>query len=308
MLCVFLVLCEAKVINTDPSSSHSTKVLVGAAQLLQWVLQATMPRLMLTPRPPRKVKIAVVGLRRTASSSFSAALKELGYAPVHDDETTEVSDIIRAMMDGTATMDESNKALGQRGFDAPMISLPEYVKWAATAPDIKVILTLRDKKKWAKSFLAIAPAAFFHKQRPFKWIQTVQDLGAFMHEGLAEVPTKGRPDLINDLPTLEDGYEAWASFVRNTIPADRLLEFDVTQGWGPLCEFLDNSPAPSTPFPHINDRAVVNAIVQTATICTWIWPLLFACPSLLFFRIVRGWLRPRENGAASTGELKTKSA
>ena len=48
--------------------------------------------------------LALVGLGRTGSTSFSAALKQLGYAPVHDDEVQELSDIYGAMMDGSMTM------------------------------------------------------------------------------------------------------------------------------------------------------------------------------------------------------------
>ena len=39
--------------------------------------------------------------------------------------------------------------------------------------------------------------------------------------------------------------------VRN-IPADRLLVFDLSEGWEPLCKFLDK-PTPNEPFPHLNE-------------------------------------------------------
>jgi hypothetical protein len=39
--------------------------------------------------------------------------------------------------------------------------------------------------------------------------------------------------------------------VRQIIPADLLLEFDVREGWEPLCQFLDKD-VPSVPFPHRN--------------------------------------------------------
>jgi len=41
--------------------------------------------------------------------------------------------------------------------------------------------------------------------------------------------------------------------VAAAIPADRLLTFDVRQGWAPLCEFL-GAPVPDAPFPYLNDR------------------------------------------------------
>jgi hypothetical protein len=42
--------------------------------------------------------------------------------------------------------------------------------------------------------------------------------------------------------------------VRQGVPAGRLLVYDVAQGWGPLCAFLD-VPVPSEPFPHLNRTA-----------------------------------------------------
>jgi len=39
--------------------------------------------------------------------------------------------------------------------------------------------------------------------------------------------------------------------VRATIPRERLLVFDVSEGWEPLCAFL-GVPVPSTAFPRVN--------------------------------------------------------
>lgn len=41
--------------------------------------------------------------------------------------------------------------------------------------------------------------------------------------------------------------------VKRTVPADRLLVFQVKEGWEPLCHFL-GKPVPPIPFPHLNDR------------------------------------------------------
>lgn len=44
-------------------------------------------------------------------------------------------------------------------------------------------------------------------------------------------------------------YESDNEKVRRSVPNSRLLEFDVAQGWGPLCKFL-GVKQPSKPFPH----------------------------------------------------------
>ena len=39
--------------------------------------------------------------------------------------------------------------------------------------------------------------------------------------------------------------------VKRSIPARRLLVFNVAEGWDPLCRFL-GVPVPETPFPRTN--------------------------------------------------------
>jgi hypothetical protein len=46
-------------------------------------------------------------------------------------------------------------------------------------------------------------------------------------------------------------YERHNAEVRAAIPADRLVEWQPGDGWGPLCERL-GVPQPDEPFPHVN--------------------------------------------------------
>ena len=56
---------------------------------------------------------------------------------------------------------------------------------------------------------------------------------------------------------LEDStkfYNQWIEEVKATVPKERLLIFNVKQGWKPLCDFLEVPiPANNQPFPHVND-------------------------------------------------------
>eukprot|EP00415_Alexandrium_ostenfeldii_P004324 UN4324 len=45
-----------------------------------------------------------------------------------------------------------------------------------------------------------------------------------------------------------DGYIRHNEEVRRAVPPERLLEFNVKQGWDPLCRFL-GLPVPEEPFP-----------------------------------------------------------
>lgn len=48
-------------------------------------------------------------------------------------------------------------------------------------------------------------------------------------------------------------HEHYAT-VRRLVPKERLLEYQVAEGWGPLCEFL-GCEVPQQPFPRSNETA-----------------------------------------------------
>jgi hypothetical protein len=57
----------------------------------------------------------------------------------------------------------------------------------------------------------------------------------------------------NGRKSFEDYYDR----VRSVVPKQRLLEYHVSQGWEPLCEFLDK-PVPTDDVPFINQTEVIN--------------------------------------------------
>ena len=56
-----------------------------------------------------------------------------------------------------------------------------------------------------------------------------------------------------DQAASESAYDRHNSEVRASAPADRLVDWQPGDGWGPLCERL-GVPAPAEPFPHLNTR------------------------------------------------------
>lgn len=49
-------------------------------------------------------------------------------------------------------------------------------------------------------------------------------------------------------------YKEHSALVRGAAQKENFLEWTVTEGWEPLCEFL-NVPIPDEPFPRSNDAA-----------------------------------------------------
>ncbi|OLP90499.1 hypothetical protein AK812_SmicGene27920 [Symbiodinium microadriaticum] len=238
-------------------------------------------------RLPAKTKLISVGFARTGTTSFVTALKQLGYTPCHDNEVMEVADLLAQRFNDTHPMPvgEFLHEFGLRGFDVLFWFSYEIVDWVVQHPevDIKFVLTYRDSgRKWAESWASVAHGMDILSSRPFIWIERFHGiLKAYKHL-LWEIQTQGRPELRRDVEALEESYYKHIERIRAMIPPDKLLEFNLNQGWKPLCEFL-GLPVPDIKMPHVNDRVVMQALLATLGMITWIWPLV---PLLLAYGLL----------------------
>ena len=65
-------------------------------------------------------------------------------------------------------------------------------------------------------------------------------------------------------------YQEWIQDVEKTVPSDRLLTFDVRQGWKPLCHFLNHANFISDePFPKLNETKDFLKLVVNNKWSTW---------------------------------------
>ena len=63
--------------------------------------------------------------------------------------------------------------------------------------------------------------------------------------------------------------------VQRCVPKERLLVYEVKEGWGPLCEFL-GVEEPDKPFPRLNDAAEVQRLILVARILSVAIPTALA--------------------------------
>jgi hypothetical protein len=129
-------------------------------------------------------------------------------------------------------------------------------------PDAPVLLNVRDPDAWYRSCLN---SIFEAKEMGLR--------GELRGSDSENAPEPAVMQMINNLiwngtfhgRFLEKDYalevfHAHVALVKSKVPADRLLEFDVKQGWDPLCDFL-GVPVPDEPFPHLNDTASFRAML-----------------------------------------------
>jgi hypothetical protein len=117
---------------------------------------------------------------------------------------------------------------------------------AAAYPQAKVILTVRPEAAWWASFsTTILPLIERRAEIADPHLRDVVALGTGL---IAERTMGGRPD---DEATALACYRRRSAEVVAAIAPERLLVFDVAEGWAPLCAFLGR-PVPDTPFPRTN--------------------------------------------------------
>jgi len=75
--------------------------------------------------------------------------------------------------------------------------------------------------------------------------------------------------------------------VQDTIPPERLLTFNVKQGWAPLCDFLGHPIPDGIPFPHVHTRAKLEGEMFFLRLVTWVWKFLEIIVFALFVKLAR---------------------
>ena len=70
-------------------------------------------------------------------------------------------------------------------------------------------------------------------------------------------------------------FEQHIEHVRATCPPNRLLVFDVAEGWQPLCEFM-GVPVPQHTFPRLNDAKAMRRVLTSVRWGTRAAPIVIA--------------------------------
>lgn len=189
------------------------------------------------------------GFGRTGTLSLKHALDHLGLGPCHHMEEIFVHPEQVAHWQAIAAKKPVDWSAVFSGYRS-QVDWPGAHVWrelAAAYPKAKVVLTVRPEASWWDSFSqTIGRFAATYREMPLPpHIRAMVD--AWM--ALAGQETFG--GVFDNRERALAAYRRRTEEVRAAIPPERLLVFDVAEGWEPLCRFL-GKPAPSIPFPHVN--------------------------------------------------------
>ncbi|MDH2427105.1 sulfotransferase family protein [Sphaerisporangium sp. TRM90804] len=206
------------------------------------------------------MRVIGTGFGRTGTLSLKTALERLGFGPCHHMvEVFRHPEQIRPFLHATRR-ESANWDDLLMGYES-CVDGPTSAHWRRLAehyPKAKVVLTVRDPRLWVAS---MHKTLFMQRRRmnslPGRAAVALSsllgtDLAAFVRmvdttldARTFATPADREPERAIEL------FEAHRERVVAAIPAERLLVFDVREGWAPLCDFLD-VPVPDEPFPRVN--------------------------------------------------------
>lgn len=195
------------------------------------------------------IKIIGAGFGRTGTSSLKDALDRLGVTPCyHMRDVMEKSEHIRLWHDA-AIHNQGDWATIFQGY-LSTVDWPGtffYKDLMKQYPDAKVILTVRNPESWYRSTYETIYQDQLHPEmyEEFGWPLALDEMvKAIIWQGTFQ----GRFD---DSSYAIDCFQRHNAEVQRTVPAEKLLVYDIKDGWDPLCRFL-NVPIPVEAFPHSN--------------------------------------------------------
>lgn len=224
------------------------------------------------------MKVIGAGLPRTGTLSQKVGLEMLGFGDCYH-MVNVLSDLDKAQMwrdalEGRQAWDEIFEGC-EATVDWPGSFF--YKELADYYPEAKVVLSVRSADSWERSMrdtiwgifygdILIRDLSYARARVDSKWrgyLELMEQM--WRQSGLIPDGADTDPE------TMKSAMERFNEEVQETIPADRLLVWSVSEGWEPLCEFLE-VPVPDTPFPHLNDSKIFSErIIDGALIALHEW-------------------------------------
>lgn len=199
------------------------------------------------------LKVIGSGFGRTGTLSLKAALEILGFGPCyHMQEVVKRPSHIKKWQQigrGKLVPWPSIFRHFQATVDYPASTF--YRELLDAYPDAKVIHTVRDPERWYDStaetiFRAMDGLPFWAYKLPWP-------MGHFIDLQEKLIWQRVFNGRFLDRPYALQRFHDYTEEVKQHVPPEKLLIFQVKDGWEPLCRFLDR-PVPDVPFPHVNDR------------------------------------------------------
>jgi len=229
------------------------------------------------PPEPTTLKVFAAGFGRTGTASLALALTRLGYKPLHGPDVFSMVNELEQVHSGRMTARDLLNMVADQGFNATGLDVLNcFWREALQLPDVKLILTVHDSaEQWAESYQgSVGPHFSALQSRPFSFLKVFQQFTPHLQRMVEDITDGKIENHPWDTKALVDGYSKHVQEVLTTVPEDRLLMYNVKEGWAPLCRFLEVAQCPEIPFPSSNDKRAMQVVTFFFVTANWIWPVV----------------------------------
>ena len=226
------------------------------------------------------VRVIGAGFGRTGTLSLKRALEDLGFGPTYHmrevmRRPSHIDRWLRYARTGAMDWDELFCGFGS-GVDFPVSCAWEEL--TSHYPDAKVVLSVRDAQQWwASAASTIYPVRTVFPGWVLQLVPTTRHFVEMTDRLVWDGIFDGR---FADRDHAVAVFEHHIDHVRATCLSERLLVFDVAEGWEPLCAFLD-VPVPRHPFPRLNDAKSTRRFMAAVRWGTRALPIVVAATATL---------------------------
>ena len=211
------------------------------------------------------LEVLSLGFSRTGTLSMQEAFSVLGYAnPYHYSSILgNVRDADMWIEAYQAKYKHHNKDFDYRrhfdqllGHCGAVTDTPAIAFWKELVeayPDAKIVLVERDEDRWYASCEVLLEGVL----NPFgRYVLLYTDpywFGKVIRCGILGISCLfGTSDLNQAKKNARAAYRSHYAGIREFVPRERLLEYELGSGWAPLCKFLGKE-IPDAQFPHLNE-------------------------------------------------------
>jgi Sulfotransferase domain len=238
----------AKVSKSKRKPVKSGKRAVASAKSASPKAAKAKPKLTNQKTSVTALRIIGAGVGRTGTHSLKLALEHLGLGPCHHMEEVIKNPPVNVPIWAAAVEGKPDWDAAYKGYNSA-VDWPTAAFWRELAdayPNAKVILTVRSAESWYNSFSQTIFALLGSRDKARPPMQPLLDMAI----GVINKTGFGGKSSQTDLMKAFDDH---VSAVKAAIPPERLLVFEVKEGWDPLCEFLE-LPVPPIAFPATNKK------------------------------------------------------
>ncbi|MEM7125991.1 MAG: flavodoxin [Chloroflexota bacterium] len=218
------------------------------------------------------LKLIGAGFPRTGTMSLQAALNQLGVGPCHHMvevlKDKEQAPLWQAIVDGREVDFDLIYENYQSTVDAPGCFY--YKELLEKYPDAKVLLSVRDPERWYSSVMESIYLTYLVP----RWMQWMPTVGPYLKLAWTMVWDKVFEGRVEDKAHAIAIFNAHNEEVKRVVPPEKLLVFNVKDGWEPLCEFLDVPMPQGVPFPHLNDKESIRKGLNSLRMVGYAVPMI----------------------------------